>query len=620
MEFLRTVKYRPEMDQIQFRQFLAQSDPAVVHPVLKWVLSQADNLTKRAFVGYYMTPVLMPDELSMDHEVAELRSEIEAYQQQFVELHKTRDGQIALKRDPQLLKTKMNQMEGEKEVLHNKIERVKGKTSGIDNMKALHEACSALRKQQDEEVDLMHKLVAQRQQLAHAEQKFQRNMARLRELRTSAMDGSASGILDQLQDEHSHLRDMITEKLPRDMEKRQKRLKAVAEVLGDGFNSEADLNLLKQRQAEINADIAAVTDRRQKAEREAQGNKAYQQLRSTQQMANVVAKKKDELAAKMERLTDKKESLESEYGRRVAHEDGGGSFGAQPSNAVQPGAASEGDYQNKYADIRSKLPEYKKKKKVMSDIEGEISVLERTVDVLGKQELEMMREVNEIEREKGVQGFTETQANLEKISEAKSAIDEEKGNMLTEISKTVTEINQAIKDRKSHLAPQIQELRKLRQQFLDLETEHTEKKKLYESAKSAHESKLSKLDNEVAGYKEELATAESKYHQVNCQLKLVDVNIRRVTQGAESLNLRDKYQRRVKEAEEENQDLKVRQKHLKDSAAPSQEQMAMMRDLKRLMEMKMQVLKRGNVGQFGAAPAAAASGSATAFNADMMVL
>lgn len=105
----------------------------------------------------------------------------------------------------------------------------------------------------------------------------------------------------------------------------------------------------------------------------------------------------------------------------------------------------------------------------MSDAEGELAVLERTIDVLATCEEEVMRKVNEIEREKGVQGFTETQANLEKISEAKSAIDEEKGNMLEEISRTVTEINQAIKDRKSNLAPQIKELRTMRQQSQDLE-------------------------------------------------------------------------------------------------------------------------------------------------------
>ena len=91
------------------------------------------------------------------------------------------------------------------------------------------------------------------------------------------------------------------------------------------------------------------------------------------------------------------------------------------------------------------------------------------MEVLSEKEREIMRDVNEMEREKGVQGFTETQVNLEKISEAKSAIDEEKGNMLEEISKTVTEINQAIKDRKSNLAPQIKELRTMRQQYQDLQ-------------------------------------------------------------------------------------------------------------------------------------------------------
>jgi intraflagellar transport protein 81 len=106
---------------------------------------------------------------------------------------------------------------------------------------------------------------------------------------------------------------------------------------------------------------------------------------------------------------------------------------------------------------------------LVGDLEGEVQVLERTLEVLSNTERELMREVQSIEREKGVQGFSETQANLEKVSEAKSAIDEEKGTMLEEISKTVTEINLAIKDRKTDLAPQIKELRTMRQQFQDQE-------------------------------------------------------------------------------------------------------------------------------------------------------
>eukprot|EP00191_Tetraselmis_sp_GSL018_P004730 CAMPEP_0177601210 /NCGR_PEP_ID=MMETSP0419_2-20121207/14113_1 /TAXON_ID=582737 /ORGANISM="Tetraselmis sp., Strain GSL018" /LENGTH=635 /DNA_ID=CAMNT_0019094411 /DNA_START=275 /DNA_END=2182 /DNA_ORIENTATION=+ len=600
MEFLRTVKYRPEMDQIQFRQLMAQADSTVVHPVLKWVLSQTEVLSKRAFVGYYMTPVLMPAEHALAPDVAELRAEIIDLQQQFAELHKMREDQLALNKDPQVLKERSNKLEKEKETLKEKIARVKDKTGGVKDLKRLHEACSALRKQQDEEVELSQKLTAQRQQLNHVEQKYQRSMARLREFRNSAIDGTATGILEQARDEHARLRETINEKLPRDMEKRQKRLQIVQQVLSDGFNTEADLYTLKQRLDEINADIAAVTERRQRAEKEAQGNKAYQQLRSTQQMANVVAKKKEEIMAKLERLADKKESLETEYGRRVAHEDGGM---AQPSQDAQanPGGASESDYKAKYAEIKSKLPVYKERKKLMGDLEGELSVLERTLDVLGEKEQELMAEVSQIEREKGVLGFSETQASLEKVSEAKSAIDEEKGSMLEEISRTVTEINQAIKDRKSNLAPQIKDLRTMRTQFQEREVQHAEKKKAFESAKAGYESKLSKLDGEVAGYKAEIAEAESSYHQANCRLKIADVSIGRVTQGSESLDLRDKLQRRVKEAEEENQGLKSRHKHLKDSAAPSQDQMVMLRDLKRLIDTKMQVLKKGNVGQFGSA-------------------
>eukprot|EP00873_Tetraselmis_striata_P043397 jgi/Tetstr1/463661/TSEL_008522.t1 len=624
MEFLRMVKYRPEMDQMQFRQYMAQADPSVVFPVLKWVLSQIDALSKRAFVGYYMTPVLMPDELSMDAEVAAIRDEINAYQQQFVELHKERETQRALNKDPQVLKTKTKQLEEERMHLGEKIERVKGKTAGVQNLKVLHEACSALRKQQDEEISLMQQLASQRQQLEHTEHKYQRNMARLREVRATAMDGTASGILEQARDEHARLRELISDKMPRDMEKRQKRLQAVEQVLHDNFNTEADLYSLKQRQAEINADIAAVTERRQRAEKEAQGNKAYQQLRATQQMANVMTKKKEEILSKLERLTDKKESLETEYGRRVAHEEGAmqpASQVASPAPSRAPAAGvSEEEYRAKYAEIKSKLPEYKEKKKLVSDLEGEVQVLERTLEVLGGTERELMAEVQSIEREKGVAGFSETQASLEKISEAKSAIDEQKGSMLEEISKTVTEINQAIKDRKTDLAPQIKELRTMRQQFQDQEAEYNDKKKAYESAKLGHESRMSKLDGEVSGYKEELASAESQYHMVNCQLKLVDVSIWRVTQGGDSLNLRDKYQRRVKEAEDQHADLKNRQKHLKDSSAPSQEQMTMMRDLKRLMEAKLQVLKRGNVGQFGAAPAPEPTAFSTDLGGNMMVL
>jgi intraflagellar transport protein 81 len=64
-----------------------------------------------------------------------------------------------------------------------------------------------------------------------------------------------------------------------------------------------------------------------------------------------------------------------------------------------------------------------------------------------------------------LQGFASVAADMEKVSEVKSAADEAKGAVLEEISRTVEDINAAIKERKGRLAPQVKALREARQQL-----------------------------------------------------------------------------------------------------------------------------------------------------------
>lgn len=85
--------------------------------------------------------------------------------------------------------------------------------------------------------------------------------------------------------------------------------------------------------------------------------------------------------------------------------------------------------------------------------------------VLSEKEKVVSQQVGVLEKKKGVSGFIETAESLEKVSAAKGEIDEAKGQTLEEISKFVTEINQVIKERKSKLAPQIKDLRAVRQKF-----------------------------------------------------------------------------------------------------------------------------------------------------------
>jgi intraflagellar transport protein 81 len=53
---------------------------------------------------------------------------------------------------------------------------------------------------------------------------------------------------------------------------------------------------------------------------------------------------------------------------------------------------------------------------------------------------------------------------------------------LEELSKVIVTINNSIKERKTTLAPQIKELRALRQNYQEVEMDYTEKKTQYDNA------------------------------------------------------------------------------------------------------------------------------------------
>lgn len=173
------------------------------------------------------------------------------------------------------------------------------------------------------------------------------------------------------------------------------------------------------------------------------------------------------------------------------------------------------------------------------------------------------------------------------MSKAKGTIDEEKGNTLEEISEFVAKINTAIKERKGKLAPQIKELREMRQKFQDLEAKHDEKKKSYEAAQAGYRSKREKLEGEVRGLKQQVGGDEGKYHYLNMMGALSDAHIKRITSGQDSAALKSAYVKRSEEAEEKTKHLKARQKEVKENFSSNLDQIEVLKDLYRLMDTKV---------------------------------
>mmetsp|Transcript_44855 Transcript_44855/g.85746 ORF Transcript_44855/g.85746 Transcript_44855/m.85746 type:complete len:435 (-) Transcript_44855:307-1611(-) len=400
----------------------------------------------------------------------------------------------------------------------------------------------------------------------------------------------------------------FSDKIPAEIKKKHERMMTIQKVLAEPVNSEQDLARLNQQRERLDGDVKVLQEKI--SEKNPYGDKADLQVRQQANIAKQVAKKREDVMYKLEKLNDKRANML----RELSTMEGGS--GMDTGGGLVQGE----DWKVKFESVKQKMSTYKMLKRELDEIQNEVFVLSRTEAVLSEKEKVVSQQVGVLEKKKGVSGFIETAESLEKVSAAKGEIDEAKGQTLEEISKFVTEINQVIKERKSKLAPQIKDLRAVRQKFQELEVDHGEKKKTYDQAAMSHESKHTKLTTEVRELQTNASADEGKYHWLNCMNTIVDVSVKRVTAGLDSQALRDRYTKKVVQQEELSKSLKGKQKTVKDKSEPNKNQMGMLRDLKRLLEVKVACHRKGNVGQMLGGVADNAKEITTAAGANVMVL
>lgn len=603
---LRIVKYQPDMDLAMFRQLLAAGDRDVVQQVLKWVLAQGQVLEKRAFVGYYLSFPDMPEELLYHPEVMELREAIKGLQADFVDTHKALDAAQTEVKDLPQLRSRIKQMEEEKERLAEKVDKAAAQAAGLPDAATYRDVCVALRQEHDREVAISQQLQAQQQQLERAEGAFQRSAGRLREMQQhlavqgggeagDAADGSR--VLEVLQEDVARLRMQVTSRWPAELESKQRRLAAVQDTLNNGINTEADLQRLLSQEAALKQQIAAMQERQAAAERARAGDRAFLQVRQAQQMSSLVSRKRAELAAKLQRLQERRDALAAQLDSSSADAAGGGTGAAA--------GVSEADWVSKYEAIKARLPAYKAMKKELGELEAEVFVLNRTQEILQQQEDKLQRAVQKLEQKAGVQGYADLAAGLEKASEAKGAVDEAKGQVLQEVSTTVQQITAAIKQKKVQLAPAIQELRGLRQQQQEVEALHAEKKAAYESAVGPVEAAVSGLSSDVSALQQQLEADSAALTKVNGRLGQLESSLARLAAtGGEELKRRCQMQ--LSESEALLRELREQQRHAKEHHAYGLSQISMMSDLINLLQLKQQL--QASYAQCGQAAGAGSSG------------
>ncbi|KAG6610472.1 Intraflagellar transport protein 81 [Phytophthora cinnamomi] len=596
LEFLQLLKFQLPRDIDGFREALVHGDRQTIYTLLHWALKSLPAHQKRAYLGRFLAPLNVPQEYFGDGSLNAMYEHYQQLQNQFKAVHKEVDQLRASKSRPGELRREISQLEEESQQLTEKIANLKKKTTSDPGFQELLAATSALRKEQEEQAKLAERKRDQMLSLSLAEKRAREAEARLQDLRASlSQDATPEQLFERLQSQVARNNDILTTKFPAEFRTQQETLQRLERALSEPPKTEHDIadmedevqalrRVIQQYQAQI-AD-AQVT----------QGSgDGEDKLAVFRQHANLQARKLAEKEEDLEQLRVDKQRL-----LRNTEE-----LEAKLASISGSKFMSREEFKQYATTLRNKTNQYKKVKAELAELTAESVVLHRTEQLLKSKDADLEGFLRDLERQKGVSGFLATQDKIDDVSVQNARVNALKGETLEEISRVVTDINQALKERKNQLAPQIKELRTVRQRYQEMEQVYLERKAQYDHTAVGLEAERLKLEQECAAFQEDALREESQFHLLHCQLQLQQGKAGKIAQEIEfeqgSSNARllrdirsfqELYKHKVAQQESLTKELRKQQKALKTSAPAKKQQREMFEGLLQLLSCKARLAQQ----------------------------
>ncbi|KAI8895679.1 hypothetical protein BC833DRAFT_600460 [Globomyces pollinis-pini] len=588
-EFLRMLKMKEALvDTDQLRNDLMNQDRKALLCCLTFLLKDVALHKKRAYLALFLSVPQVPTDFSQDEVILDLTRQIEALQEEFKNTHKYLDGLKQNGPNATALKREIHQMEEEKQQLYSKVTRIQKKVQGVANSDQWLQAAKNLRTEQQNELALMERLKEQKSQVSSADHKYTSVIQSLKAIKSNLMNSSPDSIFAKMEEENRMNRFLAKENLPKMISDGETKIRDLNEILAQATINEEDLQKIEDEIADINQANVELAEQKLKLSNNGDANLAL-----FRQQAAIIARKKEGALAKLPLVTEELNRLQAELQEKL---DKNSNVGTKMLN---------GDEFKKYvSELRGKSTNFKRKKSEISSLTAEYGILERTFEILKKKEKELQAGIEIVERRNGVLGYHNAQANLEKVSEQKSEVDEEKGKKLDEISDIIKELVNTINEKKTMLAPVIQTLRAMRQEALEIETTYSEKKRIYDATMIGIDNETNALDNELKTLKLEIRNDQSKYHHLNQMLQQSEIAQDRVMNemkayiGADDMielvqqargfkTYRELYNRKIIEQENASKVLKEAQTEIKIKHEPNMKQIAMFSGVQKLLMMKI---------------------------------
>ena len=166
--------------------------------------------------------------------------------------------------------------------------------------------------------------------------------------------------------------------------------------------------------------------------------------------------------------------------------------------------------------MREKSNDFKIKRNELTEIRTEVNITQNTLDILKNKDKEITEVLIALEEQKGISGYFSMQEKcLNKVN------DDNKMQTREELAEILKRLSDQINEKKTTLAPVIKDLRPLRQQCQDLQSEYQQREQTYQSCAAGLETDITKIEKESNDLNKQIDAINSNKFMIECQLEVL---------------------------------------------------------------------------------------------------